>query len=106
MVVLSNNDGCVIARSNEAKRLGIRMGQPAFEIRDMMERGEVTALSGNHLLYREISLRVHAILQRYAPQTLDYSVDESFLLMDGIPERELESIGTCLLYTSPSPRDA
>lgn len=99
VVVLSNNDGCVIARSNEAKRLGIRMGQPAFEIRDMMERGDVTALSGNHLLYRDISLRVHAILQRYAPRTLDYSVDESFLLMDGIPERELESIGSAICRT-------
>lgn len=96
VVVLSNNDGCVVARSNEAKRLGIRMGQPAFQIRNLMETGQVMALSGNHLLYRAISLRVHNILRRYAPATLDYSVDESFLLMDGIPTRELPVIGEAI----------
>lgn len=93
VVVLSNNDGCVVARSNEAKRLGIRMGEPAFRIRDMIMSGQVIALSGNHLLYREISLRIHDIFRRYAPATLDYSVDEAFLLMDGIPERHLAAIG-------------
>lgn len=93
VVVLSNNDGCVVARSNESKRLGVRMGQPAFEIRDMLASGQVIALSGNHILYREISLRIHEILRRYAPRTLDYSVDESFLLMDGIPEEVLPVIG-------------
>lgn len=50
VVVLSNNDGCAIARSNEAKRLGVKMGQPAFELRDLIESGQLTALSGNHLL--------------------------------------------------------
>lgn len=93
VVVLSNNDGCVVARSNESKCLGVRMGQPAFEIRDMLASGQVIALSGNHILYREISLRIHEILRRYAPRTLDYSVDESFLLMDGIPEEVLPVIG-------------
>lgn len=99
VVVLSNNDGCVVARSNEAKRLGIRMGQPAFQIRDLMARGQVTALSGNHLLYRAISLRIHGILRRYAPGTLDYSVDESFLIMDGIPVEELAAIGEAICRT-------
>lgn len=93
VVVLSNNDGCVVARSNEAKRLGIRMGQPAFEIRDMISTGSVIALSGNHLLYRAISLRIHDIFRHYAPGTLDYSVDEAFLLMDGIPDTALADIG-------------
>ena len=96
VVVLSNNDGCVVARSNEAKRLGIRMGEPAFRIRDMIERGDVVALSGNHMLYRDISLRVHDIFRRYAPSTLDYSVDEAFLLMDGVPDRELAAIGEAI----------
>ena len=99
VVVLSNNDGCVVARSNEAKRLGIRMGQPAFQIRDLIERGDVAALSGNHLLYREISLRIHDILRRFAPSTLDYSVDEAFLDMTGIPADELEAIGEAIWKT-------
>lgn len=93
VVVLSNNDGCVVARSNEAKALGIRMGEPAFKIKDMIVRGDVTALSGNHMLYRSISLRVHDILRLYAPETLDYSVDESFMDMSGIPDEELDTIG-------------
>ncbi len=93
VVVLSNNDGCVVARSNEAKRAGIKMGQPAFQIKDRIQSGEIIALSGNHLLYREISLKVHDIFRRYAPMTLDYSVDEAFLIMDGIPDSQLRSIG-------------
>lgn len=96
VVVLSNNDGCVVARSNEAKRLGIRMGEPAFRIRDLIENGKVKALSGNHLLYREISLRVHDIFRRFAPATIDYSVDEAFLVMDGIPAGELRAIGAAI----------
>ena len=96
VVVLSNNDGCVVARSNEAKRAGIKMGQPAFQIKDRIRSGEIIALSGNHLLYRDISLKVHDIFRRYAPMTLDYSVDEAFLLMDGIPESELRAIGEAI----------
>lgn len=93
VVVLSNNDGCVVARSNEAKRLGIKMGQPAFQIKDMISSGRVIGLSGNHLLYRELSLKVHDIFRRYAPLTQDYSVDEAFLDMTGIPVKELRTIG-------------
>lgn len=96
VVVLSNNDGCVVARSNEAKRAGVKMGQPAFQIKDRIQSGEIIALSGNHLLYREISLKVHDIFRRYAPVTLDYSVDEAFLLMDGIPDSELKTIGEAI----------
>ena len=96
VIVLSNNDGCAIARSNEAKRLGIKMGQPAFELRDMIIRGDVIAFSGNHQLYREISIRIHDIFRRYAPETLDYSVDEAFLVMEGIPDSELLKIGEAI----------
>lgn len=96
VIVLSNNDGCVIARSNEAKDLGIRMGQPAFEIKDLVRDGKVKALSGNHLLYRRISLQVHDIFRRFAPSTLDYSVDEAFLDMNGVPETELPEIGLAI----------
>ncbi len=93
VVVLSNNDGCVVARSNEAKRAGIKMGQPAFQIKNRIQNGEIIALSGNHLLYKEISIKVHDIFRRYAPKTLDYSVDEAFMIMDGIPDSELMDIG-------------
>lgn len=96
VVVLSNNDGCAVARSNEAKRMGVKMGQPAFELRDEINSGRLIALSGNHLLYREISLRVHDIFRRYAPHTLDYSVDEAFLDMGGIPHSELPGIGMAI----------
>ncbi|MDE5793497.1 MAG: Y-family DNA polymerase [Muribaculaceae bacterium] len=96
VVVLSNNDGCVVARSNEAKKAGIKMGQPAFQIKDRIQSGEIIALSGNHLLYRNISLKVHDIFRRYAPMTLDYSVDEAFLIMDGIPKSELMAIGKAI----------
>lgn len=102
VVVLSNNDGCAIARSNEAKKLGVRMGQPAFELRDLIHDGKLIALSGDHLLYRNISLKVHAIIARFVPRTLDYSVDESFLDINGIPTSALPIIGhdivsSCLL---------
>lgn len=96
VVVLSNNDGCVVARSNEAKRAGILMGQPAFQIKDRIDSGEIIALSGNHLLYREISHKVHDIFRRFAPKTLDYSVDEAFLVMDGLPVAKLREIGEAI----------
>lgn len=101
VVVMSNNDGCVVARSNEAKALGVKMGQPVFEIRKLIDSGQLVALSGNHLLYKEISIRVHEIFRRYVPSSLDYSCDEAFLDVTGIPPHALIEIGeeirqTCL----------
>ena len=93
VVVMSNNDGCVVARSNEAKALGIKMGQPVFEIRPLIEEKKVIALSGNHLLYRDISLKVHEIFRRYVPSSIDYSCDEAFLNVKGIPVNALMHIG-------------
>lgn len=93
VVVGSNNDGCVVARSNEAKHLGIKMGQPIFELRDLIRSGQLVALSGHHLLYQEISVQVHEIIRRFVPATIDYSVDEAFLDMDGIPLSVLPDIG-------------
>lgn len=92
VIVLSNNDGCAIARSNEAKQLGVRMGQPAFELRDLIRSGRLIAISGHHLLYHDMSVRVHEILRRYAPDTIDYSVDEAFLDFTGIPDAVLPGI--------------
>lgn len=69
------------------------MGQPAFELKNLIAKGDLIALSGNHLLYREISLRVHDIFRRFVPSAIDYSVDESFLDVSGIPVDALPSIG-------------
>ena len=93
VVVLSNNDGCAIARSNEAKKLGVRMGQPTFELRDLIASGRLIALSGNHILYRDMSLKVHDIFRRFVPRAIDYSIDESFLDFSGVPDDALFLIG-------------
>ena len=85
VVVLSGNDGCVIARSNEAKALGIGMGQPAFELRELFEREQVAVFSSNHILYGDISRRVMSVLAQFSPELEVYSIDEAFLLLDGIP---------------------
>ena len=88
LVVLSNNDGCVIARSNEAKALGIAMGEPLFKIRRLVEREMVVVRSTNFALYGDMSERVMAILDQFAPATEVYSVDESFLDLTGLPDAE------------------
>ena len=83
VVVLSNNDGCAIARSNEAKKLGIRMGQPLFEFRHLVESGTVTVFSSNFALYGDMSRRVQTILSLYSPSIEVYSIDESFIDLNG-----------------------
>ena len=90
VVVLSNNDGCAVSRSNEAKELGIKMGQPWFECKDLAEEHGILALSSNYALYADMSNRVMSILGSYAPKQEVYSIDESFLDLTGIPKlREL-----------------
>ncbi|GGK64143.1 Y-family DNA polymerase [Rufibacter glacialis] len=79
IVVLSNNDGCVIARSNEAKALGIKMGAPLFEIKDLLARDGVHVFSSNYELYGDMSRRVVLTLSEYSPNVEVYSIDESFL---------------------------
>lgn len=93
VVVMSNNDGCAIARSNEAKALGIKMGQPMFELRNLINSNQLIAISANHLLYHEISAIVHDIFHKYSPNVIDYSIDEAFLDMTGIPDIALYEIG-------------
>ncbi len=83
VVVLSNNDGCVIARSNEAKVLGIAMGQPAFEIKDIIEKYQVNVFSSNYVLYGDMSRRVMNILSDFAPVIEIYSIDEAFISLEG-----------------------
>ena len=67
VIVLSNNDGCAVARSNEAKALGIAMGAPLFKIRDIVEKNGVEVFSSNYALYGDMSRRVYTVLREYAP---------------------------------------
>lgn len=84
VIVLSNNDGCVIARSNEAKALGIAMGVPYFKIRDLIKQYDVVVRSSNFALYGDMSHRVMSILSSFAPDAEIYSIDECFLDFTGI----------------------
>jgi DNA polymerase V len=83
IVVLSNNDGCVVSRSNEAKALGIKMGQPWFEVKNLAEEKNILALSSNYALYADMSNRVMRILTGYAPEHEIYSIDECFVDLTG-----------------------
>lgn len=84
VVVLSNNDGCVIARSNEAKKLGIKMGEPAFRIVGFLEANQVVVFSSNYSLYGDLSQRVMSTLSQFTPEIEIYSIDEAFLNLDGL----------------------
>ena len=92
VVVLSNNDGCVIAHSNEAKALGIKMGEPAFRSKDVFRRHNVHVYSTNFALYGDLSERIMSILTDYAPRIEVYSIDEAFMDFSGIPEKENAAI--------------
>lgn len=85
VVVLSNNDGCVIARSNEAKALGIKMGTPFFQIQSFLEAKGVAVLSSNYELYGDMSSRVMEVIQSFTPHVEVYSIDEAFMLLDCEP---------------------
>lgn len=84
VIVLSNNDGCVVARSEEAKALGIGMGVPAFEVREIIEKNGVQVFSSNYALYGDMSRRVMATLSTLAPDIEVYSIDEAFVALGGI----------------------
>ena len=89
IVVLSNNDGCIVARSQEAKALGIAMGVPLFQAKRLVERHDVTVLSSNYALYGDLSERVMSILAAEAPRIEVYSIDESFLDLDRLAVPDL-----------------
>ena len=88
-VVLSNNDGCVIARSQEAKDLGIKMGEPFFQKKDFMDEHRFCVYSSNYNLYGDMSDRVMTIIKRYANEVGVYSIDECFVDFSNIPDEEL-----------------
>lgn len=84
IIVLSNNDGCAIARSNEAKALGIKMGVPAFQIEKIIKKNNVQVFSANFELYGDMSNRIMSILSRFSPLQEIYSIDECFLDLEGM----------------------
>ena len=90
IVVLSNNDGCVIARSNEAKSFGIPMGAPAFKYKKIFEENKVEVFSSNFKLYGDMSNRVMSIISRFIPDVEIYSIDEAFLKFDGFSEDTID----------------
>lgn len=89
VVVLSNNDGCAVARSNEVKALGVQMGAPWFKMKDLARQHGIIALSSNYALYADMSNRVMSILREYSPDQEVYSIDESFLDLTGFQSRDL-----------------
>lgn len=93
VVVLSNNDGCVIARSNEAKNLGIPMGAPAYQFQELFDKNKVQVFSSNFALYGDMSSRVMDILIAYSPDMEIYSIDEAFLEFNGYELFDLEEMG-------------
>ncbi len=86
LVVLSNNDGCIVARSAEARALGIRMGAPLHEWRDFCRQHGVVIRSSNYALYGDMSRRMVSVLQQFADQVESYSIDECFLDLSGLPD--------------------
>ena len=100
VVVLSNNDGCVIARSNEAKALGIEMGAPFYKVKAFLERNKVAVFSSNYTLYGDMSRRVMMLLAGFTPVLAQYSTDEAFIGLSGFGEGEaLRSYGGRIVST-------
>ena len=99
VVVLSNNDGCVIARSAEAKALGIPMGEPAYKLKELIEQHHVAVFSSNYVLYGDMSGRVMSILSSFVPEMEVYSIDEAFLHFDGFEKIDLKEYGTKIVQT-------
>ena len=99
VIVLSNNDGCVVARSNEAKALGIKMGIPVFQIRELIETNHVAVFSSNYSLYGDMSHRVMTTIDRLVPEIEIYSIDEAFINFEGFQMSSLPDYAQQLTKT-------
>ena len=93
VVVLSNNDGCVISRSIEAKKIGIKMGEPYFKVRDLVKKNDVQIFSSNYSLYGDLSRRVMKVLKGFSDKIEIYSIDEAFLDLSYIKDDKVEEYG-------------
>ncbi len=92
-VVLSNNDGCVISRSTEAKKIGIKMGEPYFKVKELVKENNVYIFSSNYALYGDLSRRVMKTLKSFSSKIEIYSIDEAFVDLSHIEEKEVEKYG-------------
>ena len=88
VLVMSGNDGCVISRSNEVKALGIKMGVPLYQIRDLVEKHHIACFSSNFSLYGDLSARVMSLLRKHTTRFEQYSIDEGFITLDHVPPAE------------------
>ena len=93
VVVLSNNDGCVVARSNEAKALGIKDGTPYYQVAEQYPQEKIAVFSSNYELYGELTSRVVSIIRQEAPAYFRYSIDECFVYLDGMEHINLQKWG-------------
>ena len=91
VVVLSNNDGCVVARSNEAKAMGIKAGTPYFQLAEQFPNQKIAVFSSNYELYGELTGRVVSIIRQEAPAYFRYSIDECFVYLDGMENVNLNN---------------
>ncbi|TGK12815.1 Y-family DNA polymerase [Leptospira stimsonii] len=101
VVVLSNNDGCVVSRSQEAKDLGVKMGEAVFLRKDYFTENRIEMFSSNYTLYGDISRRVMNLLSEFSPEMEIYSIDEAFLGLSGIPHENLPGIAVRIKETIP-----
>lgn len=97
VVVLSNNDGCVVARSNESKLMGIKMGTPFFQVKHLVEQGRLIVKSSNYTLYGDLSDRVMSILSDSVPALEVYSIDEAFMIYDGLSSEKITELSRDLM---------
>jgi DNA polymerase V len=89
IVVLSNNDGIIVARSNEAKAIGIKMGDPLFKVKDLVAKHDVHVFSSNYTLYGDMSHRVMSALEQFSPNVEIYSIDEAFISLEGFGTKDI-----------------
>jgi DNA polymerase V len=96
VVVLSNNDGCIISRSNEAKKLGIKMGEPYFKALKVIEDNHICVFSSNYALYGDMSGRVMQVIEQFAPNIEIYSIDEAFIKLDNMSALQAHNLAVLL----------
>jgi len=99
VVVLSNNDGCIISRSEEAKKLGIKMGQPLYQVKELIKEHNIAVFSSNYFLYGDLSQRIMDTLKTFSPSIEIYSIDEAFINFSRFDEATLNDYGKNIVKT-------
>jgi len=99
VVALSNNDGCIISRSEEAKKLGIKMAQPLYQVKELIKQHNVAVFSSNYFLYGDLSQRIMDTLKTFSPSVEIYSIDEAFINFNRFDEATLNEYGKSIVKT-------